>query len=577
MKKLIKKLLTIACCFTLCMVVLTGCSWLKIDNYKYYNAVVASVGDKDFTKRDLMNAYNGYGYQYYQNFGQSMEDAINSTINSMIDRYLLLEEIKANPDYQLTDEDKLDIKVSAFDYMQDSIFTYEEQIRKEWDKTVDTEEDKKAEEGLRKAETEYTPKTSYEDGVVYRLDDTTSTTDKPIVDGSITLDSHFSKAMQIVTDKKVSDEAWARYVKALQDGAESEGRDTSESAVLLFEEERLIDTMTTNKYLEKYKQDYYDNLPINTDAVLSYFRTQYNKQRTTFSANKSLYHKAMENASSEYVYYHVNSGNEYVNVKHILVNFSEAQKEAIKAINEEYGITNDYSEEDESKKQNAAYKAKLDKIVAQTTSTFEMDGEEHTWNALNSVNGQYSVWEYVQSKVTGSTLKERAEQFNELVYIFNDDGGFMNSEFDYVVNLDTKVEDKMVKPFANGVRALDASSNGEDGKWLNATEGGEGAGSMDYIISEYGIHIIFHAGNASNLIDNNMLNNDEELLRLLCTTYTTPESNKSIFNMIWDKLDLDSSAYDVKSQADIHTIKTRLAGQGVEIVYYEDNYKDMWE
>ena len=153
----------------------------------------------------------------------------------------------------------------------------------------------------------------------------------------------------------------------------------------------------------------------------------------------------------------------------------------------------------------------------------------------------------------------------------------MNSEFDYVVNLDTNVTDKMVKPFANGVRALDASSNGEDGEWLNATNGGEGAGSMDYIISEYGIHIIFHAGNASNLIDYNMLNNDEELLRLLCTTYTTPESNKSIFNMIWDKLAVDSSAYDVKSQADINTIKTRLAGQGVEIVYYEDNYKDMWK
>lgn len=576
MKKLMKKLLTIACCFALCMVVLTGCSWLKIDNYKYYNAVVASIGDKDFTKRDLINAYNSYGYQYYQNFGQSMEDAINTTIGSMIDRYLLLEEIKANPSYQLTDNDKLEIKATVFDYMQDSIFTYEEQIRKEWDKTVDTEEETEEKEGLRKAEEEYTAKTYYEEGVVYRLE-TEEETDTPILDGSITLDSHFSKSMQVVTDKKVSDEAWTRYVKALQDGAESEGRDTAEAAVLLYEENRLIDTMTSNKYLEKYKQDYYDNLPIDTDAVLSYFRTQYNKQRTNFSANKSLYHKAMENAASEFVYYHVNSGNEYVNVKHILVNFSDAQKEAIKALNTEYGIANDYTEEDETKKQNATYKAKLDKIVAQTTSTFEMDGEEHTWNAINSSDGQYSVWEFVQSQVTGSTLQERCEQFNKLVYIFNDDGGFMNSEFDYVVNLDTDVEDKMVKPFANGVRALDASSNGEDGKWLNATDGGEGAGSMDYIISEYGIHIIFHAGNAANLIDYNMLNNDEELLRLLCTTYTTPESNKSIFNMIWDKLDPDSSAYDIKSQADINTIKTRLAGQGVEIVYYEDNYKDMWK
>ena len=52
---------------------------------------------------------------------------------------------------------------------------------------------------------------------------------------------------------------------------------------------------------------------------------------------------------------------------------------------------------------------------------------------------------------------------------------------------------------------------------------------------------------------------------------------KSIFNLIWDKLSLDSDAYDVKSQADIYTIKTRLAEAGVEFTYYEDNYKDMWE
>ena len=518
-----------ACCFTLCLVVLTGCSWLKIDTDKYYNAIVASVGDKKFTKRDLVTAYNSYGYQYTENFGYSMEESINYTIGSMIDRYLLLEEIKANPAYALTDEDKLDIKIDVFDYMQESVFSHEEQVRKEWGLTVDTETDDSEDEGLRTAETEYTPTTYYEDGVVYRVE-TEEEEDSIIRDETITLDSHFNKSMQIVTDKKVSDEAWTRYIKALQDAAESDNRDTAEDKVLLHEENTLSETMTNNKYLEKYKLAYYDNLPVDTDAVLSYFRTQYNKQRTNFTANKSLYHTAMENANSEYVYYHINSGNEYVNVKHILINFSEAQKEAITELNNRFGVSNDYSEEDEAKKQDPEYKAKLDKIIAQTTTTFELDGEEKTWNALNSSSSENSVWEYVQSQVTGATLQERAEQFNKLVYIFNDDSGFMNSEFDYVVNLDTSVTDKMVKPFANGVRALDESSNGEQGEWLNATEGGEGAGSMDYVISEYGIHIIFHAGNASNLIDYNMLDNDEELLRLLCTTTTTPESNKSIFN-----------------------------------------------
>ncbi len=564
MKKIIKKLLTIACCFTLCMVVLTGCSWLKIDNYKYYNAIVASVGDKDFTKRDLINAYNSYGYQYYESYGQSMEEAIQSTISSMIDRYLLVEEIKSDEKYALTDDDKLEIKMEAFKYMQDSILSYEEQIRKEWDRVIETdEEDEEEEEGARKAETEYEPTTYYEDGVVYRVE-TEEESDSLIPDGNITLDSHFSKDMQIVTDEKIANEAWTRYVKALQDGAKNEGRETDEASVIRFEEDRIIETLTNNAYLEKYKADYYDELPVNTEAVLSYFRTKYNKQRMTYEANKSLYHTAMQNANTDYVYYHVNSGNEYVNVKHILINFSEAQKEAISSLKSEFGIVDDWSDEDEARKQNPVYVAKLDKIVAQTTSTFTLDGEEKTWNAVNNTNGD-SVWDYVQSQVTGATLKEKCEQFNKLVYIFNDDSGFMNSEFDYVVNLDTTVEDKMVKPFANGVRALDTSN------------GGEGAGSMDWVVTEYGIHIIFHAGNATNLIDKNILDNDEELLRLLCTTYTTPESNKSIFNYIYDKVNPDANAYDDKSQKDINGIRTRLAQQGIKFVYYIDNYEDMFE
>ena len=46
-------------------------------------------------------------------------------------------------------------------------------------------------------------------------------------------------------------------------------------------------------------------------------------------------------------------------------------------------------------------------------------------------------------------------KLDDLIYIFNDDPGIMNSEFDYVVNLDTEVTDQMVKPFADGVTALD--------------------------------------------------------------------------------------------------------------------------
>lgn len=571
---MIKKILTIACSLVLCIVCLTGCSWLEIDRYKYYNDVVVSVGKKNFYKKDLVEAFSNYGYQYYESQGLSLKESINSTIGTMIDRWLLLEEVKSDKNFALKDEEILKIKQEAFDYMQDSIFTYETQVREEWDMTVEEEESSgETASSLRTAEEEYTPSTYYEvveetvDGVtklvgkVFRSEEDVE--NNTII--SVTKEDHFNKSRQVVTDKKVSDEAWTRYVKSLQDSAKGEGRSIKEADVLLHEENRLIELLTNNYYLEKYEEAYFDNLPVDVDTVLEYYRTQYNAEKEKYTENESLYHTAMESASSTYVYYHPNSGNEYVNVKHILINFTDAQKSAIDALDTEYDITNDGSDADEKRKENATYQARLWEIVCQTKSTFEMTDENgnvetKTWNALV---GEDNIYDYVTGYVTGSTLAERCSQFNELVYIFNDDTGFMNSEFDYVVNLDTSITDKMVKPFADGVRALDESN------------GGEGAGSIDYIVSEYGIHIIFHAGNARNLVEEN-INNDAELLRILCNTYTTPESNKSIFNYIYDTLKLDENKYNNMTQAKINTLRTNLKNNGIEITYYVKNYEDLW-
>ena len=145
MKKIIKKILTIACCLTLCLVCLTGCSWLEIDKYRYYNEVVATVGDKEFYKKDLIEAFSNYGYQYNQQYGYSIEESMKLTINNMVDNWLLLEEIKKNPKFEISEPEELEIKRQVFDYMQNSIFSYEAQVREEWDMVVETEEESEIE------------------------------------------------------------------------------------------------------------------------------------------------------------------------------------------------------------------------------------------------------------------------------------------------------------------------------------------------------------------------------------------------------------------------------------------------
>ena len=586
MKKLIKKLLTTLCALTLCVLCLTGCSWLKIDNEKYYNQIVVTIGEnrdskyyKEFTKKDLVEAFSNYGYQYYQSYGYSLEKSINETITNMIDRSLLMNVVKDeidNGENKITDKEKLELKKQVFDYMQDSINTYETKIRKEWEKELESDTAEE-ESSLRTKEEEYSPSVTYDfsTNTVSRVEHEHESVYVPD-----DLPEHFTKDYRVITDQKISDEAWTRYVKSLQDLAKSEGRSTKESDVLLHEENRLLELMTNNLYLEKYQDAFLERTPVNTSAVLKYYKQQYNSQMKKYKADESLYHTDMKNASSNYIYYHLNSGNEYANVKHILINFDETQKEKISSLNSIYGITSENTDENEEKKKDKDYQNALNAIIQSTYSEFELSDELYStygsyygFERVTDKKGVYrapalKVNEFVQDYVNSAkTLREKSQRFNELVYVFNDDSAFLNSEFDYVVNLDTSIEDQMVKPFANGVRELDKSN------------GGAGEGSMKLIVSTYGYHIIYHAGDAKNLVDEYNIDtiSDENLLTLLCTNYTTPDSNKTIFDYIYDKLKLDENLYNNMTQEVVKNERNNLKQENIKIVYYEKRYEDLWK
>ncbi|MBR1988800.1 MAG: SurA N-terminal domain-containing protein [Clostridia bacterium] len=69
---------------------LAGCATFSIDKVKYYNEVVAKVGDKNITRYELLNAYESYGYNAYSVQGSKSEkEAIAETLELLIDRELL--------------------------------------------------------------------------------------------------------------------------------------------------------------------------------------------------------------------------------------------------------------------------------------------------------------------------------------------------------------------------------------------------------------------------------------------------------------------------------------------------------
>ena len=522
------------CSLILCVVTLTGCNLLELDKKKYYEQVVASVTSehseyvREYTKKELIEAYYNYSYSSVQNGTKTAEDGVKTAFNSMIERGLLVagiekEYIKAGL-IKFTEEHKNQIREDAFEYMQDQIFEYEDEIRIEKGLTPESEDtattEEEVEESLRAEYNKYEPTIIYDeesDKAVKNLE-----LEKDSVLG-YTVPLHFT---QKITDEAISNEAYVRYVKALQKNAKAEGRDSSESEVVKYEEERLIKLLTENKYLELFEEYLANNNLYNTidsdgnytvrqdvlDKVVEYYQEQYNIQKNLYDLNIDAYHTAMGSDASK-VYYHPNSGEEYMYVSHILLKFSDSQTKEVEALKTK--LENKQISQEE-------YDRKVKNIANNIQVVYEKNNEVYTSNAEEVYN---TVVDYVNT-YGGNDVEKRAKLFNDMIYIYNDDEGIMNKDFAYVVNLKTTVEDKMVKEFADASRELNENPD-------------KGIGSLsDMVITEYGVHIIFHAGLVENIITSN--NIDNLTYQALFRHNTQLSSNKTLFNFVYDQLTFDS-------------------------------------
>lgn len=557
-----------------------GCNLLEINKQKYYNEAVVVVSlqegygdayksyEKTYTKKDLLTAYYNYSYEYVAQ-GQitDIEYAMNYAINNMVNADLLYTYVKLNyydnPAYDLdfTDADKNDAKLAAFDSMQNSIFEIEAEVFEEWDIEFTDSEELSADEAqaLRASYEAYTPSVTVQviDGK------------EVIVLDEVAVDAHDTRVapehfVQEIRDPEVSREAYTRYIKKLQDAAKAEGRDNSETAVLLYEEEALIESNTRSKYLTKFENWYnkYFNFTYDSenqvyvlnediqDSIVETYKQNYIEQRDTYTNSKEAYHTAMGDKVDN-VYYHANSGNEYVYVSHILLKFSDAQVKQIKELDTK--LANKLISQ-------ARYDELVQDIANRTVVKYEMDGKTYTSTAdkvYNKISNYVNTGDEILSNPNADAdekqiaLVEKAKRFNDMLYMYNDDEGIMNADYAYVVNLDTNVTDKMVKPFADKAREMHA-------------DGIKGAMS-DMVITEYGVHIMFYCGEVTNVVD------DIDTLTAidLIKRNTQLSSAKSLFSLAYDQLSSDKYSSNVTNF---------IADCRINIVNVEkivDNYKDL--
>lgn len=581
MKHKTKKILTTLCAMFLSIFMFAGCNLIEINKQKYYNepVVIVSLQDgygqeyksyeKTYTKKDLLNAYYNYSYNYVSQ-GQmtDLEYAMDYAINNMVNADLLYNYVKLNyydnPAYDLdfTDADKNDAKLEAFDSIQNEIFTIEGEVFEEWDIEF-TDSDELSEEEVKTLRASYT---SYAPSVVVQE----INGKEVIVLNETEVEAHDTRVapehfVQEIRNKEVSREAYTRYIKKLQDAAKVEGLDSDEKTVLYNEEQRLIDSYTRSKYLEKFENWYnkYYNFTYDSvnkvyvlneniqEQIVESYKQEYIEQKDIYSNDESAYHTAMAGDKVGDVRYHENSGNEYVYVSHILLKFSDAQVKEIEELDTklENGIITQ-----------ERYDDLVQDIANRTVVKYEIDGKTYNSTAdkvYNKISNYVNTGDAILSDPNADedekqiALVEKAKRFNDMLYLYNDDEGIMNADYAYVVNLDTSVTDKMVKPFADKARAMHA-------------DGVLGAMS-DMVITEYGVHIMFYCGEVKNVVDD-----IDTLTAIDLIKYNTQLSSaKSLFSLEYDELTNDK--YSTSATNFILDCRSKI----VNIEKIKDNYKDL--
>lgn len=143
-------MMVLSCC-------LTGCSKFSVNQVKYYNEVVATVGDDQITRFDLINDYNSYGYSYYvSQQGLSEKEALNKTLDLMINRKLLADYALSYDENKLTEYEINEVFKAVLDSLEEAFDEYKVTARKMLDlKAVEESSTAESEESFLKEDYRY--------------------------------------------------------------------------------------------------------------------------------------------------------------------------------------------------------------------------------------------------------------------------------------------------------------------------------------------------------------------------------------------------------------------------------------
>ena len=506
-----------------------GCNLVEVNQVEYLNQIVARVGtDTEITKEDLINAYSSYGYQYVESYDMTVEEALEKTLELLVNRKLVVAYAREN--YTFNQSEINDLFQRSYDYINEQIAEIEADVRSEWSRPAPEE----AEEEEAAAENERVFK-PYEQlfelvgGRVVKIE-----TDDILDENAAPIGAF----VQHISEEDVSAEAYNRYIKKLIESEYGKNLSTVSGEVLQREIERIYEIYEDNEYITKLEEIFNDNLTISDADILARYKELVRADYVKYNNNVSSYITDVKAGNT--IYYHPSE--EFLYVSHILVPYSEEQKAVLTQAKTdlESGIITQLD-----------YNA-IEANLASAISGYVFDAEGNQTETLTSIDDIYA--EILASVSAEPTLTLKAEAFNELIYKYNTDSGILNKEFYYTTAIDS-ANDTMVAVFADASRDLYELDAGILSGRLSAP-----------VLSEYGWHIIFYSRPVTNLVAYSSLESIN--IEKLFTSRLNEGVNKSWYNLVYDNI--TAATFETYQNSLIATLR-----QGVEITVYSKTYKDL--
>ena len=616
-----KKILSLVLCLFMCVSVFAGCNLITRNDKKYYEAIVCTIDFKDgtkdeITKRELLMGYNSYGYNYVQNSGYTMQQAVEETLETIINQHITIKAVEEYYDNLNKTNGKVEgdegfqpllnanEKTYLWDITYDAVYgnlkSYyldivdikngsEDQVT--LDKSVFVPYEKKA--YLEEVKETVTDEAGNEQTKInYVIKKKTSAT--------TIRDTYENRGMDF--EEKSFQEVMYNRLQTLANGTDASAKNwksainkylsdvrknysykkfAGDKECFIFEMQRVYKILHDNYVVEKYETIYNkanyrdDNLAnVTVDDVLKLYSSKVRTDYADYVLNKNT--SGFESsilsdvASVDYVLQQNDVANyvpaNYFYVGYVKLQFNDAQKARLAYLQ---GEAKAYMSEAEIKKE-------IDKLYGSVMATVrdEKTGEktETTISAAQLLqNINYDVQNagnFVGDEETDKfVLQDKAEAFRKYLYLYSDDDALKGAERNSVFGVR-----------GDEVLAGSTFSGKEDvEKAILALHQG-GAGSTSGVVrADDGVYVFFHAGNIENpipVLDGKFdaSTREENILRLASTMLNIFDK-KTIFDSLYETLTTDN--FSVFENMNLQNLRSGLVKEsGINRI--TNNIKDLY-